>query len=85
MAKCQLTGKRRLAGNNVSHANNRTRMVQRPNVQRKRIWVPEESKFVRIKLSIRALRTVDKLGLYGFIRKNNLNFRHFGLTGPSGN
>ena len=85
MAKCQLTGKRRLAGNNVSHAKNRTRMVQNPNVQRKRIWVPEESKFVRIRLSVRALRTVDKLGLYGFIRKNNLSFRQFGLTGPTHN
>ena len=83
MAKCQLTGKRRLVGNNVSHAKNRTKMVQKPNIQSKRIWVPEEAKFVRVKLSTRALRTVDKLGMYGFIRKNNLSYTNFGLTGPS--
>ncbi len=83
MAKCQLTGKRRLVGNNVSHAKNRTKMVQKPNIQSKRIWVPEETKFVRVKLSTRALRTVDKLGLYGFIRKKNLSYTDFGLTGPS--
>ena len=82
MAKCQLTGKRRLVGNNVSHAHNKTKMVQKPNIQRKRIWVPEEQKCVRVKLSTRALRSVTKLGLYSFIRKNDLTFAQFGLTGP---
>ncbi len=83
MAKCQLTGKRRLVGNNVSHAHNKTKRVQKPNIQRKRIWVPEEQTFVRIKLSTRALRTVTKLGLYGYIRKNDLTFKQFGLNGPA--
>ncbi len=82
MAKCQLTGKRRLVGNNVSHAHNKSKMVQKPNIQRKRIWVPEEQTFVRVKLSTRALRTVTRIGLYSFIRKNDLNFKQFGLTGP---
>ena len=83
MAKCQLTGKRRLVGNNVSHAHNKTKRVQMPNIQRKRIWVPEEDKFVRVKLSTRALRTVTKNGLYSFIRKNNLAWKDFGLQGPA--
>ena len=83
MAKCQLTGKRRLVGNNVSHANNKTKRVQLPNVQRKRIWVPEEGKFVRVRLSTRALRTVTRTGLYAFIRKNGLSYKAFGLTGPT--
>ena len=82
MAKCQLTGKQRLVGNNVSHAHNKTKRVQKPNIQRKRIWVPEESKYVRVKLSTRALRTVTRVGLYGFIRKNDLTFKQFGLAGP---
>lgn len=82
MAKCQLTGKRRLVGNNVSHAHNKTKRVQKPNIQRKRIWVPEESKFVRVKLSTRALRTVTRIGLYRFISQNSLNFKEFGLQGP---
>ena len=81
MAKCQLTGKKRLVANNVSHANNKTKRVQKPNIQRKRLWVPEEGKFVRVKLSTRALRTVTRTGLYPFIRKNGLSFKEFGLTG----
>ena len=83
MAKCQLTGKVRLVGNNVSHAHNKTKRVQKPNIQRKRVWVPEAQTFVRLKLSTRALRTVTKVGLYAFIRKNGLSFKHFGLTGPA--
>ena len=83
MAKCQLTGKQRLVGMNVSHAHNRNKMVQKPNIQKKRIWVPEESKYVRVKLSTRALRTVTKTGMYAFIRKNSLTFKEFGLTGPT--
>ena len=83
MAKCALTGKRRLVGMNVSHAHNRNKTVQKPNIQRKRIWVPEENTFVRVKLSVRALRTVTKTGLYAFIRKNDLSFKDFGLSGPA--
>ena len=83
MAKCQLTGKKGLVGNTVSHANNKTKMKQMPNIQSKRIWVPEEEKFVHLHLSTRALRTVTRTGLYAFIRKNELSFKQFGLTGPS--
>jgi len=83
MAKCQLTGKRRLVANNVSHAHNKTKRVQNPNIQRKRVWVPEEQKFVRLKLSTRALRTVSRVGLYAFIKKNGLTFKEFGLNGPA--
>jgi large subunit ribosomal protein L28 len=83
MAKCQLTGKRRLVGNNVSHVYNKTKRVQKPNIQCKRIWVPEEQTFIRIKLSTRALRTVTKVGLYAYIRKNDLSFKQFGLSGPA--
>lgn len=59
---CQLTGKRPLTGNSVSHANNRTKRRQLPNLRNKRIWVPEESRFVTLKLSARALRTLKKKG-----------------------
>jgi large subunit ribosomal protein L28 len=83
MAKCQLTGKKRLVGNNVSHAHNKTKRVQNPNIQRKRIWVPEEQIFVRLKISTRALRTVTRLGMYAYIRKNGLTFKQFGLSGPA--
>lgn len=85
MAKCQLTGKRGKVANNVSHAHNKTKTVQHPNVQKKRIWVPEEKKYVRVQVSTRALRSVSKMGLYAFILKNELSFKDFGLKGPAGN
>ena len=59
---CQLTGKRPLTGNNVSHANNRSKMRQLPNLKSKRIWVEEESRFVTLKISTSALRTLKKKG-----------------------
>ena len=64
MAKvCPITGKRPMAGNKVSHANNKTRRRWEPNLQWKRIWVPSEKKFVRMRVSARGLRTINKLGV----------------------
>jgi large subunit ribosomal protein L28 len=59
---CQLTGKKPLTGNNVSHAHNRTKTKQLPNLRKKRIWVEEENKFITLRLSTRALRTLKKKG-----------------------
>ena len=72
MPRCKLTGKKPLVGYNVSHSHIRTKKVQQPNVQRKRIWIPEEGRFVRVRLSARALRTVTKMGLNAYLRKNGL-------------
>ena len=83
MAKCQLTGKQRLVGNNVSHANNKTKRVQKANIQWKRLWVPEEGKFVRLQVSARAMRSVTRMGLYAFIKKKGLRYKDFGLVGPA--
>jgi large subunit ribosomal protein L28 len=60
---CQVTGKKPLTGNNVSHANNRTKRRQLPNLQKKRIWLEEEKRFVTLKLSTEAIKTIDKKGL----------------------
>lgn len=60
---CAITGKRPLAGNNVSHANNKTRRRYLPNLQWHRFWVAGENRFVRLRLSMAALRTVDKNGI----------------------
>ena len=70
--KCDITGKRPLVGYNVSHAHNKTKKRQLPNLQTKRIFVPELRKSVRIKVSTSALRSIDKLGLTAFLRKNGL-------------
>jgi large subunit ribosomal protein L28 len=73
--KCSITGKKPLAGNNVSHAHNTTRRYQRPNIQKKRIFVPELGRFVRLTLSTRALRSVSKVGLLNYLKKNNLQLK----------
>ena len=59
---CELTGTTVRYGNNVSHANNRTRRRFLPNLQKKRIWIPEEGRFITVKATARALRTLDKKG-----------------------
>ena len=70
--RCSLTGKRPLSGNKVSHSNRKSRRRQLPNLQTKRVFVPELSRFVRLRLSTRALRTIDKIGLMAFLRKSRL-------------
>ena len=66
---CQLTGKRPITGNNVSHANNRTKRRFLPNLQKKRYFIPELNKWVTLKLSTSAMRTINKLGAYEYLKK----------------
>ena len=70
--RCSLTQKRPRVGNRVSHANNKTKMRQLPNLQVKRIFLPEENRWVRVRLSTRALRTVSKKGLAQFLKDEGL-------------
>ncbi len=60
---CQVTGKRPISGNSVSHANNKTRRRFLPNIQHHRYWVEEENRWVSLKLTPRGMRTIDKLGI----------------------
>ena len=60
---CQVTGKRPMVGNNVSHANNKTKRRFMPNLQYRRFWVESENRWVRLRLTNAALRTIDKKGL----------------------
>lgn len=75
--RCQLTGKGPLTGYTVSHAHNKTKMRQLPNLQSKRIWVPELGRFTRLTLSTRAIRSLTKMGLAAFCRKNGLDMAAF--------
>jgi large subunit ribosomal protein L28 len=70
--KCKLSGKKPLVGHRVSHANNKTKMRQLPNLQSKRIYIPEEDRWVRVRLSNRALRTVSKKGLLQYLKDEGL-------------
>mgnify|MGYP001128907215 FL=1 len=60
---CQVTGKKPMSGNNVSHAKNRTRRRFEPNLHSHRFWVESEKRFVRLRLSAKGMRIVDKLGI----------------------
>ncbi|MBP6862902.1 50S ribosomal protein L28 [Neisseriaceae bacterium CLB008] len=60
---CKVTGKRPVAGNNVSHANNKTKRRFLPNLQSRRFWVESENRWVRLRVSNAGLRTIDKVGI----------------------
>src|ERR1700733_283086 len=60
---CQVTGKRPMVGNNVSHANNKTKRRFLPNLQRRRFWVESENRWISLRLTNAALRTIDKNGI----------------------
>ena len=60
---CQVTGKKPILGNNVSHANNKTRRRFLPNLQYRRIWVEAENRWVTLRLSQAGLRTIDRKGI----------------------
>ncbi len=60
--RCELTGTGVLTGNNVSHANNKTRRRFLPNLQKKRIWIAEENRWITVKATAKALKTLDKKG-----------------------
>lgn len=64
MAKvCQVTGKKPMVGNNVSHANNKTKRRFLPNLQYRKFWVESENRWVRLRVTNAALRTIDKKGI----------------------
>ena len=64
MAKvCQVTGKGPMVGNNVSHANNKTKRRFLPNLQQRRLWVESEQRYVRLRVTAAGLRKIDKLGV----------------------
>ena len=60
---CQVTGKGPMVGNNVSHANNKTKRRFLPNLQSRRFWVESENRWVRLRVSASAIRTIDKNGI----------------------
>ena len=60
---CQVTGKRPQVGNNVSHANNKTRRRFLPNLHNHRVWVESENRFVRLRVSSKGMRIIDKHGI----------------------
>jgi len=66
---CQVTGKRPMSGNNVSHANNKTRRRFLPNLHTHRFWVEGEKRFIRLRVSSKGMRIIDKLGIDKVLEK----------------
>ncbi|MCH7824085.1 MAG: 50S ribosomal protein L28 [Acidobacteria bacterium] len=73
--RCAITGKGGLAGNNVSHAHNKTKRRQLPNLQKKRIFVPELGRTVRVRISVSTLRTITRQGLLPYLKKQGLTLK----------
>ncbi len=61
--ECEVTGKKPMVGNNVSHANNKTKRRFLPNLQNRRFWVESENRWVRMTVSSAGIRIIDKLGI----------------------
>lgn len=70
MAKvCEVTGKKPMSGHRVSHANNKTKRKFDPNLHEHRFWVPSENRFVRLRVSAAAMKTIDKKGIETVLRE----------------
>ena len=70
---CQVTGKRPMTGNKVSHANNKTKRRFLPNIQNRSFWFEEERRFVSLKVSTKGMRIIDKLGLKTVLERIRAN------------
>lgn len=78
---CQLTGKRPVAGNNVSFSNRKTKRRFLPNLHKKRYYIPEMDKWVTLKLSTKAMRTINKLGIFEYLTKLEMKGVDTGVDG----
>jgi large subunit ribosomal protein L28 len=74
--RCELTGTTVQYGNNVSHANNKNRRRFLPNLQKKRIWLPEEKRWITLKITTKAIKTIDKKGIYAVAKEAGLNLKN---------
>tara|TARA_A100001388_G_C28372120_1_gene312951 strand:- start:271 stop:507 length:237 start_codon:yes stop_codon:yes gene_type:complete len=72
---CQITGKKPMFGNNVSHANNKTRRKFNVNLQKKKFWIPEENRYITLRISMHGLRIINKKGITRVVRE----LRHKGI------
>lgn len=79
---CQVTGKRPMSGNNVSHAQNKTRRRFAPNLHYHRFWVPSENRYVRLRVSAAGMRIIDKKGIEAVLK--DIEARRPGATQQRG-
>lgn len=75
MPKCKLSGKKPQHGNSVPWSKKKTRRVWQPNIQKYTLYVPELGRAIRVKASTKAMKSVNKLGLLAYLKKNNLTLQ----------
>lgn len=75
--KCAFTGKRPNVANKVSHSNRKSKKRQLPNLQARRLWWAEGNRFVRMRLSTRAMRTIDRKGLQAYAEEAGVDLNRF--------
>lgn len=66
---CDLTGKRPMTGNNVSHSNRKSKRKFLPNLQRKRFYIPELDEWIELRVAASTLRTINKKGIYQYLKE----------------
>lgn len=69
MRVCDLTGKRAMVGNNVSHSNRKTKRRFYPNLQDKKFFIPEENKWITLRVSTKAIKTINRMGITAALRE----------------
>ena len=72
MARSDITGKRKLKAQNVSHSNIKTKRWQHLNIQARRLWVPELGRFVTLNVTTRDIRTIDKIGVMAYAKRHGV-------------
>lgn len=75
--KCIFTGKKPNVGNKVSHSHRKSKKRQLPNLQQKRLWWAEGERFVRVRVSVRAMRTIDRKGLQAYADEVGIDLTAF--------
>jgi large subunit ribosomal protein L28 len=73
---CEVTGKRSMSGNNVSHANNKSKRRFHVNLQRKRFWLPDEKRYITLTVSTKGLRIIDKRGIRRVVQEMRAQGKH---------
>lgn len=68
---CELTGKRPMSGHYVSHSNRKTKRKFLPNLKKKKFFIPELDEWIELKVSVAALRTINKKGIYNYLKELN--------------
>ena len=78
--ECQLTGKKPMVGNKVSHSNMKTKRRFLPNLQKKNFFLPETGEWIKLNVTTAAMRNIDKLGLFEYLKRLKADGKHTGVN-----